>query len=520
MSDGINSHSTEVVRTICVVLLLVLGVAESSKILCIFPSPSRSHVLVGQALLKGLAQRGHEVTMVSPFKLSKPVKNYRDVTIPVDDFSARASKEFLEKPPNLLVTIPQMMAQMMDTANSTINDPKMLALKGEKFDLVIVGVFVADYILGFGPHFGAPTVVLWTAGLTKITADFVGNPRAISSVPHLMIAPQENMGFVARLKNLLVSTIENLVVSYSVHRQQAYYDHNFPPSKYPSYEAVRRNVSLMLLNTHFSHGGPRPYIQNTIEVGGLQIKQTPDPLPQDIQLWLDGAEHGAIYFCLGSNLKSADLPMAKLQIFLSSLGKLKQRILWKWEKDDMPDLPKNIMTKKWLPQEDVLAHKNVVLFITHGGLGGLAEARYHGVPVLGIPIFAEQSGNVESAVREGWGLPVDYQTLDVVSFSRSLDEILNNDRFRQKAKQVSDIYRDRPQGAMELACYWIEYVIRYKGAAQLHYQGADLNFIEHQMLDVILLLLAVVYVVYKLVKLLVKAIIRMVCGKSKKQKTN
>lgn len=35
---------------------------ESARILCIFPSPGRSHVLVGQALLKGLAERGHEVS--------------------------------------------------------------------------------------------------------------------------------------------------------------------------------------------------------------------------------------------------------------------------------------------------------------------------------------------------------------------------------------------------------------------------------------------------------------------------
>lgn len=42
-------------------------------------------------------------------------------------------------------------------------------------------------------------------------------------------------------------------------------------------------------------------------------------------------------------------------------------MLWKWE-DDLPDKPSNIRIEKWLPQNDILGHPNVKLFITHGGL--------------------------------------------------------------------------------------------------------------------------------------------------------
>lgn len=46
--------------------------------------------------------------------------------------------------------------------------------------------------------------------------------------------------------------------------------------------------------------------------------------------------------------------------------KLKQRVLWKFEDESLPGVPSNVMIKKWLPQNDILAHQNVVLFISHG----------------------------------------------------------------------------------------------------------------------------------------------------------
>jgi hypothetical protein len=38
-----------------------------------------------EVLTKELAEREHQVTMVSPFPLKKPVKNYRDVKVSVED---------------------------------------------------------------------------------------------------------------------------------------------------------------------------------------------------------------------------------------------------------------------------------------------------------------------------------------------------------------------------------------------------------------------------------------------------
>lgn len=61
---------------------------ESSKILGVFPIASYSQWYQGNRLLKELALRGHEVTMISPFEQNPPVQNYRDIVVPEAKFES------------------------------------------------------------------------------------------------------------------------------------------------------------------------------------------------------------------------------------------------------------------------------------------------------------------------------------------------------------------------------------------------------------------------------------------------
>lgn len=61
-----------------------------------------------------------------------------------------------------------------------------------------------------------------------------------------------------------------------------------------------------------------------------------------------------IYFSLGSNVKSTNLPADKRVAILNVFRQLPYNILWKWENDTLPDKPANVLTKSWLPQQDVL----------------------------------------------------------------------------------------------------------------------------------------------------------------------
>uniref|UniRef100_A0A1B0D9I5 Glucuronosyltransferase n=1 Tax=Phlebotomus papatasi TaxID=29031 RepID=A0A1B0D9I5_PHLPP len=104
-------------------------------------------------------------------------------------------------------------------------------------------------------------------------------------------------------------------------------------------------------------GNIRAHVPAMVEIGGIHIEEERDALPMDIQEFLDSASNGAILFSFGSNVKSSMLPKPKLDAILRALAGLKQKVLFKWENDDLPNKPHNMMIKKWLPQTDILAHK-------------------------------------------------------------------------------------------------------------------------------------------------------------------
>lgn len=98
----------------------------------------------------------------------------------------------------------------------------------------------------------------------------------------------------------------------------------------------------------------------------------------------------------------------------------------KWESDELDGKPDNVMISKWLPQDDILPHPNLRVFISHCGLGSVAEAKFHGVPVVGIPLGIDQVTNADSIVSEGWAEKVDINTLSVETLGTALHKVLYN----------------------------------------------------------------------------------------------
>lgn len=252
----------------------------------------------------------------------------------------------------------------IEIVNATFAHPEVQNLlhnNKEHFDLVIVEQFVDDALKGIAYHFGAPYVVLSTIGSGPWVNDFVGNPAPRSYVADPELANYGSMNFWERMQNLLFGTFEYLNTYFILFPQMDDIMHKYLPNT-PSLDEIIKNVSLVLLNSHVSTNQPVPHVPNMIEIGGFHI-YPPKKLPQDLQQFLDEAKEGVIYFSMGSNLKSKDLPIEKRNAILKVFSQLKENVLWKWEDDVLPGQPANVKLGKWMPQQDILGKQNLIYIL-------------------------------------------------------------------------------------------------------------------------------------------------------------
>ncbi|XP_055919609.1 UDP-glycosyltransferase UGT5-like [Eupeodes corollae] len=489
-----------------VLSLQALDYVESSRILAFFPAPVKSHLIIHTAITNALAERGHQLTVVTTVPLIKTNPRYRHIlldgcSIPKDYFSEKIN----EAQPFYRQFI-SLTEFINDCSNVTLQHPKMRKLMAEeRFDLVILGYFFNELHLGLGAHFKCPVVVSFMVQPVRLINHFVGNPLEGAYVPNLLSAYEQPMNFWQRLKNFLINeAFEPIMMRlFMTNQQKAFYDYNFPPEKYPSLEEMKKNVSLVLTNHHFSQGPIRPNVPALIEIGGIQIKEKSDPLPEDIKSIMDKAKNGIVYFSFGSNIQGDVLDRSKAKIMFDVLSKLPFTILWKWGKTDLPGQAPNVIYKTWLPQDDVLAHPNVKLFVTHGGQGSVVESLYHGVPMVGVPLFGEQHANMVNVEKKGYGRMVEFTTMTEENFDRAVNDVLTDGKYRQNVQTFAKLYKDRPMSAKETAVYWVEYVLRHRGAPHMQSPAVHLNKFQLMSLDVVGFLGVIIYLVIKFIKFFV-----------------
>lgn len=308
-------------------------------------------------------------------------------------------------------------------------------------------------------------------------------PHPTSYVPNLFHTFTDKMTFWQRLINTIIwKTDELFLYFYHFPKQQRLYERYFPNVE-ASFDRQRMNLSLLLNNNYFVTSTIRPGMPNIVDIGGVHV-QPVQTLPRPFQDFLDSATDGAILFSMGSMLQSVNWPDQKRQAFVKAFGGLKQKVIWKYENETLPNKPDNVMISSWIPQRDILAHRNVKIFITHGGLLGVAEALTEGVPILAIPIYGDQKMNMKLAVSKGYALSLTFDEISEESVTRALKQILSDSKISLKAKEISRIFTNRPMTPQQSVLFWVEYVISHKGAYHLLPVAHDLNYFQLNSLDV------------------------------------
>lgn len=491
------------------VFTCVIPLMRCANILVIFPHTGESHFLNTKPYLMELAQRGHNLTVISHFPLNSNEKlhirnNYHDISLAgsVELDTNNVSMTLFESFGYHITskTFSNLLALYMMGGASTEAAFKVDALNqfvnatlttGHNFDLAIIETFNMDVFLGLVYRMKVPFISITTCALFPWSAERIAMPQNPSYIPTNSDIYDDKMNLLQRIKNTVsLISLQTVFKFMFLSRDQKVAYEKFGHDL-PRLEDIAKNTSLILANVHFSLNKPRPNVPQLIEVGGIHIKPA-KPLSQDLSNFLNESRHGVVYFCMGSLLRGESFPAEKRQAFLDAFSELRENVLWKYEGETLPGQPKNVKILPWMPQRDILAHPNVKLFITHGGLLGTIEAVYEGVPMLGIPMFGDQDINMNSIQSAGAGLVLDYQKdIHKEKILSSINALLTP-KYAENAKRLKTQYLDRPMSPMETAMYWTEYVLRHKGAHHLRTAAVDMPWYEYFCVDVALILLAAI----------------------------
>lgn len=246
-------------------------------------------------------------------------------------------------------------------------------------------------------------------------------------------------------------------------------------AKSPSADYLDKLHFLMLVNSNPAIDYAESLPPNIIQIGGAQIQET-KTLPHDINQFILKGKKGAVVMGLGTNIRSDQLGAEVINSIIEAFRQVPEyNFIWKFETSEMiKDLPPNVMIRDWIPQSDILAHKNLKAFITHGGLLSVHEAIWHGVPMLVMPMFSDQHRNSFRIVSAGVAHKVDFHTLTTGKFKKGIIEVLHSPKYRKNVQLKSKRFRDQPEKPIDRAMWWCEFIMR--NPKPNHLRQAEFNF--------------------------------------------
>ncbi|XP_012262912.2 UDP-glucosyltransferase 2-like [Athalia rosae] len=490
---------------------------EGYRILGVIPFSGTSHFVMFERLMRILAERGHHVDVMSPISMKNPPPNYRHVvnwegSVPVIrnnvsyDFAVRelGGKSLVH---TVATTFGTDLCDLMGLPN--FQEFIKNLPKNPPYDLAIIEYFGSPCYLALGKYLGVPVIAFTTSPMWPWANDAVANPDNPAYIANTYSGLFGSLNFWKRVKNTLSLTQNKWLFNYYTAGQDDKIKKYLGP-KAGSLEEARTNLSLVLVNSHYSLQGVRPFTTNVIEVGGLHIDDNGPPLQKDLQKWLDDSTDGFVCISFGSMLMLETFPREVLLGIYSSLAKLAPtRVLMKIVKPELlPDgLPSNVMTLPWIAQYSVLKHKNIRAFVTHGGLMGTQEAVQAGVPMIGVPIFGDQHQNMDLYTAKHVAVPLSLADFNEERLDAAFDLVLRDPSYAKAMKKLSAEFRDRPLNPVDTAIFWVEYVGRHGGEI-IRSPAMDLTWWQISLIDVYgALILSAALILYLLKTMIARIII-------------
>lgn len=495
-----------------IVLFTFLPFCAAHNFLVLHPPSTASHVKSIFPITKELTRRGHSVTTVRWETIQgimlPPLVNHTDIVLSINNTDGKipfVTQEergvFLinewfrwETALNLYENFWYLESNPWNfyTAVCRIfyNDHRLMEyVRANHFDVAIVDLITNECMLALPASLDIPVVGFWVTLPVSGAMEASTQPSNPSYVPYGMTGFTDKMGFLTRVQNCIYKFLHTMLMQYHWHVTDRVVSEFIPDS--PSSTQMIANISGCLVNSHSVFEVPMPRLPTYINILGTTIEKELRPLPKDIKDFMDGAEHGVVVLTMGMTYVPSDIPPHLERRLIKAFSQLKQRVIMKLHQIPS-DLPSNIMVRKILPQQAIMAHPKTVLFFTHAGSNGVLEAIHYRVPMVGLPLYMNQEDMINRLIEKGIAEGV-RKTSTAEEIHKALMRVIYNDSYKNNIEKMADLLALERNDPMDNALWLLEYVAETDGAEHLKAESRHLNYVQYLCLDVIAFILMVCY---------------------------
>lgn len=405
-----------------------------------------------------LQDRGHEVTMFTFDSILDGVARNEAANIQlvslgpgpskqqVRDFAAEHSKLGAESPIELVRQL-CIVFEFVHSNTSSVILPQIMS-QDREYDMVISDFFVASG-LDVAHVLGIPHVIFSpTNGLMPMMPQLFRT----SFFPYDSLPWNSRKPLMMNLKRSLFYTLANEVSRIVLSRLII-----------DTHDKVAKRLGIYENGTSFweAHMNRPPPLVLVTSVPGLAPLMTQPPhikwigpsiptkqtLPQELSQWLD--QGPVIYVAMGTSVilderQQRELFLAAKRIVQSG----KYRVLWALRDSLDSDLveqeggiPQGLWIERFVPQNAVLSHDNVKIFISHCGFNSMIESLYWNNPIVCIPFYGDQPVNAMRVEELGVGTYLDNKVFIAKDVEEAIRKVEGDVNIAREVDFISRVIR-------------------------------------------------------------------------------
>ncbi|XP_025103192.1 2-hydroxyacylsphingosine 1-beta-galactosyltransferase-like [Pomacea canaliculata] len=475
-------------KALCCLVLLPLCVG--GKRVVFMPSPFTSHTNYHTNVARTLARQGHEVWLTMPdYIVNRRVLDTTNVTV-------------IEY--QTLINVEEIMTAAFagNYFKGLSDDWSVVMSSGLKFcDTLLTNASFFQKLKELRPDLFVFDSVRLMNMMTiisyrlEVSFAFLGTSYdpyyqritlQLCNIPLLIFSYNHHMSFLQRVLTIAIHVYSSVVDVFSYKDAVSRYASEMP---FLTIDMLVARAEIWLVETDHILDYPRPSMPNVKLIGGTATGPG-KPLPPQFKSFMDDAKEGVVIVSFGSYVLSPPEPIT--QKIIGVLQNLPFKSVFR-SNISSPN-SKKILTSSWIPQNDLLAHPNTRVFVSHCGNNGQYEALFHAVPVVATPLFCDQFYNAERMRVKGMAETVDLNTVSTHELHSTILKVATNTSYKQAITKASELFKIEFGVPVEKAAYWLDHVMKY-GGRHLRSSGHEVLFLQFSCLDVYAFLLTCVLLI-------------------------